>query len=222
MLFTPHLAPMARGILATCYARPRTERGPRPVPSWRPPRGLRRRAVRGRHRGPALDQGHGRLQRRPVRPGSIPGPAGSSPSPPSTTSSRALGPGDPVCQRCPRAARDDRPAGGRDVPVSVNAPKGFVAVGGLRRHQGGQGARRRRRGHGRRESGARRRRVHVQPGGGGAGPFTVERIEIADRQPVFARAEMVARDRATVSPKNRTTSELSGSPQLLMQRSARS
>ena len=47
VLFTPHLAPMNRGILATCYARPaagvdvhgRAARGPRRL--------LRRRAVRG-------------------------------------------------------------------------------------------------------------------------------------------------------------------------------
>ncbi len=53
----------------------------------RPARRLRRRAVRRRDRRPALDQGHGRAPTPPTsRRGSIPAPAGCSPSAPSTTS----------------------------------------------------------------------------------------------------------------------------------------
>ena len=69
VLFTPHLAPMNRGILATCYARPTgatTTDG-----AARPPAGrLRRRALRRRARGLAVDEGHAGLQRRP-RDGSL-------------------------------------------------------------------------------------------------------------------------------------------------------
>ena len=43
VLFTPHLAPMVRGILATCYARPAEPDGglnSRPPTPWPPARGL--------------------------------------------------------------------------------------------------------------------------------------------------------------------------------------
>ncbi len=38
VIFTPHLAPMNRGILATCYARPAPDAGGRPRPPRRPGR----------------------------------------------------------------------------------------------------------------------------------------------------------------------------------------
>ena len=45
VLFTPHLAPMVRGILATCYARPRPAgAGPEPAPA-----GLDRRVMAALH-----------------------------------------------------------------------------------------------------------------------------------------------------------------------------
>ena len=95
VLFTPHLAPMNRGILATCYARPTGADLHRRAA--RPPAGrLRRRAVRGRERRVAVDQGHPRLERAPTsRPGSTSAPAGSWPRGASTTSPRA-----PRARRC--------------------------------------------------------------------------------------------------------------------------
>ena len=52
VLFTPHLAPMSRGILATCYARPAGEcRRVQRLVARRLREGVRRRAVRGRHAG---------------------------------------------------------------------------------------------------------------------------------------------------------------------------
>ncbi len=50
VLFTPHLAPMVRGILATCYSRPRAKwAGPLDRHGHgHPARGLRRRALRRR------------------------------------------------------------------------------------------------------------------------------------------------------------------------------
>ena len=69
VLFTPHLAPMNRGILATCYARPTGATHHRGAA--RPPAGgLRRRALRRGARGLAVDQGHPGLERRP-RHGSL-------------------------------------------------------------------------------------------------------------------------------------------------------
>ncbi len=65
VLFTPHLAPMVRGILATCYA-PADPAAARTVDGrghGRAARGVRRRAVRRRARRPAFHQGHGGLQR---------------------------------------------------------------------------------------------------------------------------------------------------------------
>src|ERR1700758_1465441 len=41
-----------------------------------------------------------------------------------------LGAGHPVCERRARPGRDERAADRRAVPVSVTAPKGFVAAGG--------------------------------------------------------------------------------------------
>ena len=66
VLFTPHLVPMARGILATCYARPRAGTTPTTdIGHGGIARRLRRRAVRRRDRRPSVDQGHGGCQRRP-------------------------------------------------------------------------------------------------------------------------------------------------------------
>ena len=132
VLFTPHLAPMVRGILATCYARPAAGTAPTTgLRHGRPARHLRRRAVRGRDRRPALDQGHGGRQRRP-RHG-----AGRSTHRLGGLLLRArqpregrIGPGDPMCQCRARAPGDHRAADSRGLPVSVNAPRGFVAVGG--------------------------------------------------------------------------------------------
>ena len=67
VLFTPHLAPMNRGILATCYARPAAgvDAVDRRRCSTVLRAALRRRAVRRRHRRLAVDEGDARLERRP-------------------------------------------------------------------------------------------------------------------------------------------------------------
>ncbi len=84
VLFTPHLAPMNRGILATCYARPTvpvTTAGLRDCLARR----LRRRALRGGAGGPALHEGHARFQWSTSRPGPTSAPVGSWPWLRSTT-----------------------------------------------------------------------------------------------------------------------------------------
>ncbi len=58
VLFTPHLAPMSRGILATCYARPaQAVTTDDLLAALVRRRGLRRRALRGRAHRRTLDQG---------------------------------------------------------------------------------------------------------------------------------------------------------------------
>ena len=135
VLFTPHLVPMVRGILATCYARP--ERRPRFALDrrrhGRVARGLRRRALRRGDRRAALDEGDDRLERR-ARDGAR-GPThrlGGLPLRARQPGERGLGAGRAMRQRRPGTARDHRSAhsGALSVPVSVTAPKGFVATGG--------------------------------------------------------------------------------------------
>ena len=74
VLFTPHLAPMVRGILATCYARPAAgvgaagRRDQHALDGGRDgcaARGLRRRAFRRGDRRAAVDEGHRRVELRP-------------------------------------------------------------------------------------------------------------------------------------------------------------
>ncbi len=132
VLFTPHLAPMVRGILATCYARPAAGTTPTTgsvmaalhdaydaepfvvvtddPPSTKATMGANAAHVSGAGRSPD------RLGGRPVRSGQ-PGQG-------------RVGPGHSVRQRRARPARDHRAADRRGLPVSVNAPQGFVAVGG--------------------------------------------------------------------------------------------
>ena len=64
VLFTPHLVPMTRGILATCYARPAADGPVDGAPARALPRVLRRRSVRRRGRRAVGDQGDVRRQRR--------------------------------------------------------------------------------------------------------------------------------------------------------------
>ncbi len=133
--FTPTLAPMPRGILATCTARLRepAARGLRYRPATRrAPRRLRLRTLRARAaRGPvAGHRRHPQLQRRP--------PAGGG-RPARRPRRRRLCPGQPG-QGCGRPGHPDRqpharPAGDgwpdqtRSVPLSVTAPLGFRAAG---------------------------------------------------------------------------------------------
>ena len=164
---------MVRGILATCYARPAagrtltvTGRG-----AGGAARRLRRRALRGRDRRPALDQGdHGVQRGARHRPG---GPAygvGASRCARSTTWSRARR-ARPSSAPTPRSA-SPRPPGcpSRGCTRERHRAGGLRGRRGLGRHQGGRRARRGRRGHRRRPGRPRRGRVHVQPGRGRARP----------------------------------------------------
>ena len=161
VLFTPHLAPMNRGILATCYARPTPRRG-RPDPLGVLRRLLRRRAVRRRLGAVTVDQGHARRQHRPPdRPLRRAHRLDHGPRPPSTTWSRGR-PARPCSaptwpSTCPR-----RPGcRGGGLPVSVTAPAGFP-----RRRRGRAASSRRQAarpgpgGDRRRPAGRRRRRLH--------------------------------------------------------------
>ena len=66
VLFTPHLAPMNRGILATCYARPAAGSTPTTESLLAVlARAVCERAVHRRAAGPSLDQGDARQQLRP-------------------------------------------------------------------------------------------------------------------------------------------------------------
>src|SRR6185295_6433641 len=62
VLFTPHLAPLSRGLLATCYAKPSKSVSTASLLATLA--GLPRRAVRRRSSPIAIDQGHTRQQRR--------------------------------------------------------------------------------------------------------------------------------------------------------------
>ncbi len=133
VLFTPHLAPMVRGILATCYGRP-VAGGP--TPSTEAVMDALHEAYDDEPFvvvtvGTSVDQGDGRVER-----GACDG-TGRPPHRVDRLSLRprqpgqgGLGPGHPVRQRGPGVARDHGLARRRDVPVSVTAPKGFVATGG--------------------------------------------------------------------------------------------
>ena len=129
VLFTPHLAPMNRGILATCYARPATELDTDDVlgilrdayvgepfvvvsdrsPSTKATLGSNCRARDGACRSPHRLGGVAVRHRQP-REGRV-------------------GPSRAVRQHRPRPARDHRALRHRGVPMSVTAPKGFAASG---------------------------------------------------------------------------------------------
>ena len=132
VLFTPHLAPMVRGILATCYARPAAGAAPTTdsvmaalheaydaepfvVVTDAPPSTKATAGANAAHVTARVDPAD-RLGGLPVRPGQ--------------PRQGRVGPGHPVRQRRARAVRDHRAADRRGLPVSVNAPQGFVAVGG--------------------------------------------------------------------------------------------
>ena len=135
VLFTPHLAPMNRGILATCYGRASGVTSTAEVLELRA-RGLRRRAVRGRHRA----------DRRPPRPPSAATSAHITGRFDARTGTVvAIGAIDNLvkgtagqaiqCVNLPgRAPRDHRPAHRRGLPVSRSRPDGRRRFPG-RRHQ---------------------------------------------------------------------------------------
>ena len=174
VLFTPHLAPMVRGILATCYARP-GRRAPRlstdavmdalheayddepfVVVTDDPPSTKATAGSNVAHVTARVDPRTG-LGRRPVRP--------------RQPREGRVGPGHPVRQRRPRAARDHRaarwPGCTRERHRAARASSRSGAAAGIK---AGEVPRRRRRRHRRRPRRAGRRRLHRQPGRGGAGP----------------------------------------------------
>ena len=133
VLFTPHLAPMNRGILATCYARPTGveldhRRRPRILrdayagepfvvvseasPSTKATSGSNCAHVTARV-DPRTGVGAGAVRARQ------PGQGG-------------VGPGGAVRQHRPRPARDTGLSDRGGVSVSVTAPEGFVAAAGWR------------------------------------------------------------------------------------------
>ena len=139
VLFTPHLVPMNRGILATCYARPTAPTDDRSAAGGAARR-LRRRAVRRRHH-----RGHRRPRRR------------SAPTPALVTArydertgigARALRHRQPhqgrrrrgraVGQRRPRPRRDRRPPHRRADAVIRRSPATQAVAGrpaGARSHR---------------------------------------------------------------------------------------
>jgi N-acetyl-gamma-glutamyl-phosphate reductase len=139
VLFTPHLAPMNRGILATCYARPTGE--------MTTDRRRSRCSIATLRGEPFVVVTEGR---RPPRPPSGPTPPTSPPGrPPHRLARRDLrhrqprqgrvGPGRAVRQPRPRPRRDhrlplspstpDAQTRREPSPMSVTAPAGFVAAG---------------------------------------------------------------------------------------------
>ena len=123
VLFTPHLAPMNRGILATCYARPAARRPDDRRPARPHGRRLRRRAVRRGQRAVAVDQGDPRVEQLPRhRPRSIRAPAGSWRSAALDNLVKGAS-GQAIQSRQPalRPARDHRAAHRRALSVSATA-----------------------------------------------------------------------------------------------------
>ncbi len=136
VLFTPHLAPMVRGILATCYARPvGAAAGAGPLTT-----------------ATVLEALHEAYDDEPFvvvtdDPPSTKATSGSNVAHVTARVDARTGWVVALCAldnlvkgasgqaiQCANVAldlaRDDRPAHRRDVPVSVTAPKGFVATGG--------------------------------------------------------------------------------------------
>ena len=131
VLFTPHLAPMVRGILATCYGRPTAgatdhhRRG-----HGRSPRGATTASPSWWSPTVAVDQGHHRVQLRPPhRPGRPAHGLGDGHLRHRQPDQGGGGAGRTVRQSGPRPGRGDRVAGGRGLSVSITTPAGFVAAG---------------------------------------------------------------------------------------------
>ena len=126
VLFTPHLAPMNRGILATCYARPAAGAG-RPDPlgvltdfyadepfvvvSERSPSTKATLGANTAHLTARYDERTGWVIVLAALDNLVKG---------------AAGPGRPVRQPGPRPARDGRPADRRGVPVTRHQPRSRV------------------------------------------------------------------------------------------------
>ena len=124
VLFTPHLAPMNRGILATCYARPTGATSTDALLDALRGR-LRRRALRRRHRRVAVDQGDPRFELRPRhralrRAHRLGGGHRRHRQP----HQGRVGRGRAVRQPPPRPPRDHRPPDRRGVPMTRHRARG--------------------------------------------------------------------------------------------------
>ena len=113
--FTPHLVPMTRGILGTCYAR--LERRPGPGTNRRDIQGLlRRRTVRNRRVGIAVDQADVGQQPMPRAPGR-------------EQTDRAFDRGHRPRQPCEGRGRQRRPKHERDAGDGRNRwPRGAADI----------------------------------------------------------------------------------------------
>ena len=150
VLFTPHLAPMARGILATCYARPAAGAGglttddvmgalhaayddePFVVVTDQPPSTKATTGSNCAHVTARVDPRTGWVLSLCALDNLVKGASGQA----IQCANVALGP-----------SRDVRAPARGAVPVSVTAPDGLRGRRGLGRHQGRRRARRRRGGH---------------------------------------------------------------------------
>ncbi len=169
ILFTPHLAPMNRGILATCTAiargpcdpLPRCARPMRTSPSSMcrsaPPSTKWTLGSNAVHLTARYDERTGRVLAIAALDNLVKG---------------SRRPDDPVRQSDARPRRECRPVQSGSLAVSVTAAPGFVAAGchaGIKRAPPRHGADR----HRRRQAGHRRRRLHpeqVRRAAGGARP----------------------------------------------------
>ena len=177
-LFTPHLVPMTRGLLASCYARPAADSlsTARLLDAYRDAYGDEAFVVVADE--PPTTRRPSARTRRTSRPASIPGRGPSWRSPRSTTSGRArpARPSRPrtACSACP----SDRPARGRDGAVSVIAAPGFAAAAAASGVKPDARTRPRARRDRRPPPVAGRRRLHDQPAA--AAPVQVSRDHLRD------------------------------------------
>ena len=163
VLFTPHLVPTTRGILATCYARPADAGLVDRAPARALPRVLRRRSVRRRRRRAVGNEGDVRRQRR-ARHRALRRPHRHRRRDRGRGQPRegSVGPDDPSRELVARPARDDRPPARSGSSRDVRRHRGArVRRGRARvRDQGVGRSRPRARRHRRPRAGRRGRRVH--------------------------------------------------------------
>ena len=115
VLFTPHLVPMTRGILATCYARPADDGLTHRAAARALPRVLRRRAVRGRRRRPPGTKATSARTPRTSPCASTSAPAPCSRSARGQPREGRVGSGGAERQPPARPPRDHRPPARRDA-----------------------------------------------------------------------------------------------------------
>ena len=198
VLFTPHLVPMDRGLLATCHARARRRASTRAAAARRPARRLRRRAVRRRDRRPAAPEGRPGDERRPRhRTGRRADRAGCSRCARSTTSGRVRrarrssartsrsGSTRPTGWRSRGCGRERRRARGVRAPRAATSGSSRPVSRTARSSRGTTAAR------------PRRGRVHDEPRRRGTGPGLARRT--SPRRAGRARAIVVTSGNANAA-----------------------